>query len=111
MIKYMPNEEWLYKFKPAVIENMGINYAGGANKKAFYRDESGPGSNPPESVEITLHLLETEFWIEQDYGGAATSPFTITSAKDAAAAFITQFAEWQMGRGGMPDIESLKGGK
>jgi hypothetical protein len=67
-IKYMPNEEWLYKFQPAVLENFAVNYAGGANKKAFYRDESGPGSNPPESVELTLHLLEIQYMTEVDYG-------------------------------------------
>lgn len=61
-----PNAGFLFKFKPAVIESIAINYGAG-NRKAFYHDMAGPGSNPPESVEFTLHLLEIEYWLKNQF--------------------------------------------
>lgn len=69
-VVYKPNDGWLYKFKPAVIESMAINYAGGDGNKAFYHDQAGgggSGNNPPESVEFTLHLIEIEYWLHGEF--------------------------------------------
>lgn len=66
-----PNAGFLFKFKPAVIESIAINYAGSGGKKAFYHDGgvagTGAGNNPPESVEFTLHILETEYWLKDQF--------------------------------------------
>lgn len=65
---FRPNDGFLYKFKPAVIDAIAIDYAGGDQKKAFYRDQSvRRGDNPPESVNFTLQINETEFWLKGDF--------------------------------------------
>jgi hypothetical protein len=66
-----PNSEFLYKFKPAVVEQFTINYNGGGQQKAFYHSPGGSGgpmgssagNNPPESVEFTVQILEIEYWL------------------------------------------------
>lgn len=62
-IKFNPNENVLYKFKPAVIENMSVNYAP-SGAPAFYRR-----TNAPDSVEIRLQFLELEFWLKDQFKG------------------------------------------
>ncbi len=54
-LKMMPNEEYMYKFKPAVLENFSINYTPGG-MPAFYK------SGAPEAVTMSLSFLELEFW-------------------------------------------------
>lgn len=54
------NEGVLYRFKPAVLENMTINYAP-SGAPAFY---SRTGA--PDTVELRLQFLEIEFWLESD---------------------------------------------
>lgn len=58
---YQPNSHYLHKFKPAVLRGVEVNFAGGG-QKAFYG-----GSTAPESVELTLHMLELEYWVKGDY--------------------------------------------
>lgn len=61
-IAYNPNAGYLYKFKPAVLEQIQVNYAGGGNHVAFYREEGAP-----ESVEIDLAFRELEYWVNGDF--------------------------------------------
>ncbi len=56
-IKLVPNERVLYKFLPAVIENMTVNYTP-SGAPAFYH-----GTQAPDSVELRLSFLELEFWL------------------------------------------------
>ena len=58
---YWPNSSWLHKFKPSVLQGIEVNYQGGG-QKAFYG-----GSTAPESVELTLHMLELEYWTKGDF--------------------------------------------
>lgn len=64
-ISFMPNSNVLYRFKPAVIENMTVNYAP-SGAPAFYRR-----TEAPDTVEIKLDFLEVEYWLTGDFGGPA----------------------------------------
>lgn len=56
---------YLYKFKPAVIAGMTVNYQGDAPVPAFYRDPNGQAI--PESVIIRMGFIELEVWTRQNY--------------------------------------------
>lgn len=56
-IKFFPNARMLYKFLPAVIENMTINYTP-SGAPAFYH-----GTGAPDTIELRLSFLELEFWL------------------------------------------------
>lgn len=60
-IYYDPNWKEMYGFKPSVIESLSVDYAGGNPHPANYT------SGYPESVTITMNLIEIEIWIKQDY--------------------------------------------
>lgn len=64
-LSFMPNSNVLYRFKPAVIENMTVNYAP-SGAPAFYRR-----TEAPDTVEIKLDFLEVEYWLTGDFGGTA----------------------------------------
>lgn len=66
-VTFRPNDGFLYKLKPCVIERFNINYNAG-DKKAFYHDQGrGTGNNPPESIEFSILLIEIEYWIKRDF--------------------------------------------
>ncbi len=56
---------YLYKFKPAVIAGMTVNYQGDAPVPAFYRSPTGQAI--PESVIIRIGFIELEVWTRQNY--------------------------------------------
>ena len=58
------NGNFPYKFKPAVIENLNVNYAG-AGQPSFFGS-----TQAPTEVEISMDLLEILLWTNQDYGGS-----------------------------------------
>lgn len=60
---FMPNSQYLFKFKPAVMESIVVDYAGGG-MPAFY---AGATDNAPESVKVEMSFLELEFWLTGDY--------------------------------------------
>lgn len=62
-IYYQPNFYQMYGFKPSVIESISVDYGGGNPHPAFYKD------GYPESVILTLSMLELEFWSQGDYEG------------------------------------------
>ena len=62
-VTLLPNTGWLFKFKPCVIEAVATSFAGGDRKKAFYHGNE----NPPESITLSVQLLETEYWINEGY--------------------------------------------
>lgn len=68
IISLSPNQDYLYKFKPCVIESMSVNYAGAGQPSFFKRTDA------PTDVIISLNLLEIEYWLKEDIespGGAA----------------------------------------
>ena len=80
-IAILPNSSFMYKFKPAVLEDITIDYMG-SGTPAFYRasPETG-GLNAPESVSISMSFIELEYWMSGDYmnvnadGSADNDPF------------------------------------
>lgn len=65
---FYPNADYLYKFKPAVLEALTINYAG-SGTPTFYR-----GRGAPESVEVIMNFFELEFWLNGQYNDS-NDPF------------------------------------
>lgn len=59
-IQFRPTDEYMYKFKPAVLENFTANYTG-AGVPAFYK------SGAPESYKISMSFMEMEFWLNGQF--------------------------------------------
>lgn len=68
-VSIMPNSQFMYKFKPAVVESFTVDYTGGTGIPNFKRSSiSGLGQDyPPGLLQIELNLLELEFWLNQNY--------------------------------------------
>lgn len=64
-LAFEPNSSYLYKFKPCVLEDFVIDYAG-SGMPAFFRQDSS-GSNAPESIAFSMQFIELEYWITGDY--------------------------------------------
>lgn len=64
-LAYYPNSQYMHKFKPAVIEQLSVNYAPGGTPAFYAADEDQP--NPPESVVIQVQFKELEYWLDGDY--------------------------------------------
>lgn len=60
IISLYPDETFLYKFKPCVIESLDVNYAVGGTPSFF------KGTNAPTIVQISINLLEIEYWLKED---------------------------------------------
>lgn len=56
------NQDMLFKFKPCVLETFQVNYAP-SGAPAFYT-----GTGGPDAVEISMNLLELEFWLAGQFG-------------------------------------------
>lgn len=59
-IQLFPNDVYLYKFKPCVVESVTVNYA--PNGPSVYRE-----TGAPTAVEISLGIQEIEYWTKNDY--------------------------------------------
>lgn len=67
--KFNKNDNYLYKFKPCVLENLSVNYSP-SGAPAFYSQ-----TGAPDAVELKLSFLEIEFWFSDDYGTLGTDRF------------------------------------
>lgn len=72
---------YLYEFKPAVLVNMAIDYAGGHTPSFRRKDSSTNNKNPPQSIRLSMQFLEIEYWVNGDYG-AQTSEGRTVSGRD-----------------------------
>jgi hypothetical protein len=82
-IQLFPREEYLYSFKPCVVENVTINYT--PNGPSIYR-----GTGAPTAVEISIGLQEIEYWTKNDYSYGRidyTGNVTTPEERQAEAAF------------------------
>ena len=59
-INLFPDEEYLYKFKPCVIENMSVNFAPNSGPSFFKQ------SNAPTEIQFSIQLKEIEYWVQSD---------------------------------------------
>jgi hypothetical protein len=60
-INFRPSDEFLYKFKPCVVESITVNFAPG-NGPSFYRS-----TNAPTALQLELRVQEIEIWTKADY--------------------------------------------
>ena len=60
IINLYPDETLLYKFKPCVVESLTVNYAAGGQPSFF------KGTNAPTHIELSISLLEIEYWLKED---------------------------------------------
>jgi hypothetical protein len=61
------NSYWSYTFKPAVIESFAANYTPGGQPSHF------SSTAAPTMAEVTMSLLEIEYWLQEDFGGGGNS--------------------------------------
>jgi hypothetical protein len=59
-VNLFPNEEFLYKFKPCIVESMSVNFAP-TSSPSFFKD-----SNAPTEVQFSINLKEIEYWLQED---------------------------------------------
>lgn len=64
-LAFEPNSTYLYKFKPCVLEDFVIDYAGSGVPTFFRRDNEG--FNAPEHIAISMQFLELEYWLTGDF--------------------------------------------
>ena len=55
-----PQTEYLYEFKPCVVENISVNYA--PNGLSFYKS-----TKAPVAVDFSISLQEVELWTKRDF--------------------------------------------
>src|SRR5262249_6682050 len=60
-----PNSQYVVKFKPAVVENIVIEYTA-AGAPSFFRP-GNDGISAPTHIGLTLALLELEFWLAGNF--------------------------------------------
>jgi hypothetical protein len=67
---YSPNPKYLMKFKPAVIRRISANYAP-AGIPTFYHNSAAGNEqvNAPEGIDLSISLLELEFWLGNENRG------------------------------------------
>ncbi len=64
---FWPNYSYLFRFKPAVITRVSVNYVPGGVPSFYHAAEQERPDNPPESVQIQVDLLELEYWLKNDF--------------------------------------------
>jgi hypothetical protein len=66
-ISFSPNPIYMYKFKPAVLEGLTVNYAPGGQPSFYRASGETDGQNPPEGLDIAMQFLELEYWLNGDF--------------------------------------------
>ena len=62
-ISLYPDDSFLYRFKPCVVESMSVNFAS-SGAPSFFKN-----TNAPTEVTLTIDLLEIEYWLKEDVEG------------------------------------------
>jgi hypothetical protein len=73
-INFRPTDEFLYKFKPCVVESITVNFTPG-NGPSFYRSTNGP-----TGIQVELRVQEIEIWTKADYLRDASGRFNNPTA-------------------------------
>ena len=82
-VSLFPSSNYLYRFKPCVIDKVNIDYSpGGESSPSFYR-----GTNAPTAVSIKIDFQEIEYWTNNDF---ETNTFDDNAALTAQNSFIDQ---------------------
>lgn len=59
-IVFRPSDEYLYKFKPCVVDSVQVNYA--PNSPSFYKS-----TGAPTAVQFSIKVQEIEIWTKADF--------------------------------------------
>jgi len=59
---FYPSIDHLYKFKPCVMAALDVDYLGGNEGPSFFA-----GTRAPESISVSMNLIELEYWLDTDY--------------------------------------------
>jgi hypothetical protein len=84
IVSLFPSSEFLYRFKPCVIESVDVNYAAGSGPSFFKRSQA------PTAVTFSIQMQEIEYWTNNDY--EASSFNDITSFINAGGAIVSPLA-------------------
>lgn len=60
-----PNSQYLFKFKPAVLESFTANYAPNDNPSFFSARGATDNMNAPEGIDIMMSFIEMEYWLDK----------------------------------------------
>ncbi len=91
-LAFVPNPQYMYKFKPCVIESFVAKYAP-AGQPSFHRaHERTTGLNAPEGIDIAIRFLELEYWLEGDYKDT-NNPFDVTDTADGQGGTISDLID------------------
>lgn len=66
----VPQNTYMFDFKPAVLVNAAFDYAGGHVPSFRRKDGATNNKNPPQAIRMTLQFLEIEYWLNGDFGSA-----------------------------------------
>lgn len=69
-ISFYNFDDYLYRFKPCVLENMTVNYASGSQGPSFFKGDL----NVPTEIDLQLDFLEIEYWTKDDMNPAWSDP-------------------------------------
>ena len=61
IVSLFPSSEFLYRFKPCVIESVDVNYAAGSGPSFFKRSQA------PTAVTLSIQMQEIEYWTNNDF--------------------------------------------
>lgn len=64
---FVPNAGNLFKFKPAVLQNLVVNYAPFGNASFLKKTPQTLNQTSPSAVSIQMTFLELEFWLRGDF--------------------------------------------
>lgn len=62
-ISFYGLDNYLYRFKPCVIENIQMNYAPSSTGVSFFKGSQ----NVPTEIDFQISLLEIEYWTKLDF--------------------------------------------
>lgn len=65
VVSLFPSSEFMYRFKPCVIESVNVNYAA-AGAPSFFKSTSAP-----TAITMSITLKEIEYWTSKDYTAEA----------------------------------------
>lgn len=86
-INFRPSDQYLYKFKPCVVDSVTVNYA--PNSPSFVRS-----SGAPTAIKFTIQLQEIEIMTKADFLRDSAGRFSFTRALNTPTGQIpSNFAE------------------
>jgi hypothetical protein len=80
-LSFLPNQDYLYAFKPAVMESMSVNYTPSGSPNFYGK------TGAPDGVTITMNFLELEYWLSEDAQASQLANVVGDVVSDASTGF------------------------